>query len=105
MLFLGYHREHPTSNFSDIWSGQQSIPQFWLQKHWAGQGSSTEEEVASKLNLFNKSMIAKDSVDAINIRKAQLFHKQDMAPFIAPQNDIKNVPNIRDVIKSIFGQQ
>ena len=53
MLFLGYHREHQTSNFSDIWSGQQSIPQFWLQKHWAGQGSSTEEEVASKLNLFN----------------------------------------------------
>ena len=50
-------------------------------------------------------MIAKDSVYAINIRKAKLFHKQDMAPYIAPQNDIKNVPNIRDVIKSIFGQQ
>ena len=105
MLFLGYHREHPTSNFSDIWSGQQSIPQFWLQKHWAGQGSSTEEEVLSKFNLFNKSMIAKDSIEARNIREAELFQMKDKVPFQSAQNNINNLPTKFDILKGIFGQQ
>ena len=91
MLFLGYHREHPTSDFSKVWSGEQSIPQFWLNNHWGGKGSSTTEEVEEKLDLFNKSMIAKDSTDAINIRKAELFPKKDTVPFLAPSNDVEPV--------------
>jgi len=105
MLFLGNHRMRPESNFSNIWSGKQSYGDFWQKDHWVGLSKATEEEKREKLNLFNKSMLAKDSIDAINIRKAELFPKQDMAPFIAPQNDIKNVPNIRDVLKDIFGEK
>ena len=100
MLFLGYHREHPTSNFSNIWSGEQSIQDFWLKNHWAG-----DEGAEGKLDLFNKSMIAKDSIDALNIRKAELFPMQDRVPFISPQNDINNLPNVSDILKGIFGQQ
>jgi len=100
MLFLGYHREHPTSNFSNIWSGEQSIQDFWLKNHWAG-----DEGAVEKLDLFNKSMIAKDSIDARNIREAELFPLQDKVPFQSAQNDINNLPNISDILKGIFGQQ
>ena len=105
MLFLGYHREHPTSDFSKVWSGEQSIPQFWLNNHWGGKGSSTTEEVEEKLDLFNKSMIAKDSTDAINIRKAELFPKKDTVPFLSPSNDVETLPETPSVYETIFGSK
>lgn len=105
MLFLGYHREHPTSDFSKVWSGQQSIPEFWLNNHWAGKGSSTQDEIFEKLDLFNKSMVAKDSIDAINIRKAELFPLKDKVPFISAQNDVNNIPGILEMLKGVFGKQ
>ena len=100
MLFLGYHRENASSNFSNIWSGKQSIQDFWLKNHWAGNEGAVE-----KLDLFNKSMVAKDSIDAVNIRKAELFPLQDKVPFQSAQNDINNLPNISDILNSIFGAQ
>ena len=101
MLFLGYHREHPTSNFSNIWSGKQTVDNFWLNNHWAGDAS----ESATKLDLFKKSMLAKDSTDALKIRKAELFGKDDKVPFQSAQNDPFKLPSESDILKSIFGQQ
>ena len=100
MLFLGYHRENASSNFSNIWSGKQSIQDFWLKNHWAGNEGAVE-----KLDLFNKSMVAKDSIDARNIREAELFPLQDKVPFQSAENDINNLPNVSDILKGIFGQQ
>ena len=105
MLFLGYHREHPTSNFSKIWSGEQSIQDFWLKNHWAGSGSSDQATIQEKLDLFDKSMIAKDSVDAINLRKQELFPLQDKVPFQSASSDINNVPDIQGILNKIFGAQ
>tara|TARA_R100001129_G_scaffold99401_1_gene67923 strand:+ start:1484 stop:2137 length:654 start_codon:yes stop_codon:yes gene_type:complete len=98
MLFLGYHREHPTSDFSKLWSGQQSTADFWLKNHWAGTDNPQE-----KLNLFNKSMLAKDSTDAIKAKKEELMYKQNMAPYLADTNNINKIPNVNNVINSIFG--
>ena len=100
MLFLGYHREHPTSNFGNIWSGNQSIQDFWLKNHWAGTEGSE-----SKLDLFNKSMVAKDSTDALKAREEELMYKQNMAPFLADSNNINNLPKEKDILNSIFGAQ
>ncbi len=101
MLFLGYHREHPTSNFSNVWSGKQTVDNFWLNNHWAGDAS----ESATKLDLFKKSMLAKDSTDALKVRKAELFGKDDKVPFQSAQNDPNRLPTESDILKSIFGQQ
>jgi hypothetical protein len=101
MLFLGYHREHPTSNFSKLWSGEQSTSDFWLNHHWSGD----ETESAIKLDLFKKNMLAKDSIDAVNIRKAELFGKDDKVPFQSSQNNPNNLPTTSDILKSIFGQK
>lgn len=101
MLFLGYHKEHPTSNFSNIWSGKQTVDNFWLNNHWAGDAT----ESATKLNLFKKSMLAKDSTDALKVRKAELFGQEDKVPFQSAQNNPNNLPKELDILKRIFGQQ
>ena len=100
MLFLGYHREHPTSNFSKIWSGQQSTGDFWMTNHWAGTENPQE-----KLDLFNKSMLAKDSTDALKAKEEELMYKQNMAPYLSDSNNINKLPKEIDILNSIFGQK
>ena len=79
MLFLGNHREHPNSNFSNIWTGQQTIDDFWLKNHWSGDA----DESAIKLDMFNKSMVHKDSTEAIKAKEEELMYKQNMAPYLS----------------------
>jgi len=98
MLFLGYHREHPSSNFSKVWSGEQSISDFWLRNHWAGTDNPQE-----KLELFNKNMMAKDSTDALKAREEELMYKQNMAPYLSNSNNINKLPKENDILNSIFG--
>ena len=98
MLFLGYHREHPTSNFSNLWSGQQTVDNFWLENHWAGL-----DDPSVKLDLFKKSMLAKDSIDALNIRKAELFGQDDKVPFQSAQKDPNRLPTELNILEGIFG--
>jgi hypothetical protein len=100
MLFLAYHREHPTSNFSNVWSGEQSTPEFWAKYHWAGT-----KDIQGHLNLFNKSMVAKDSTDALRAKKEELLYKQNMAPYLSDSNNINNLPKEKDILNSIFGAQ
>ena len=100
MLFLGYHREHPSSNFSKVWSGEQSISDFWLRNHWAGTDNPQE-----KLELFNKNMMAKDSTDALKAREEELMYKQNMAPYLSNSNNINKLPKENDILNSIFGTQ
>ena len=103
MLFLGYHREHPTSDFSKIWKGEQSIENFWLNNHWSGKSQSSKAETLQKLLLFKKNMVVKDSVDAIKIKKQELFGKKDTVPFVAPSQDVDSLPDIKSVHETIFG--
>ena len=100
MLFLGYHREHPSSNFSQVWSGNQSIGDFWMNNHWAGT-----DKAQDKLDLFNKSMAHKDSTEAIKAKKEELMFKQNMAPYLADSNNINKLPKTNDILNSIFGKQ
>ena len=101
MLFLGYHREHPTSDFSKVWNDEQTVQNFWAENHWAGD----KENLTAKLALFNKNITAKDSIDALNIRKAELFGQDDKVPFQSAQKDPNRLPKESDILKSIFGQQ
>ena len=98
MLFLGFHRMHPNANFSKIWSGEQSIPEFWSKYHWSGK-----EDIEGKLDLFNKSMIAKDSTDALKAKEEELMLKQNMAPFLADSNNVEKLPKEKSILESIFG--
>ena len=100
MLFLAYHRDHDNANFSNIWSGQQSVPEFWSKYHWAGK-----DDIQGKVDLFNKSMLAKDSTDALKSKKEELMYKQNMAPYLSDSNNINNLPKTNDILNSIFGAQ
>ena len=100
MLFLGFHRMHPEANFSKLWSGEQSIVDFWSKYHWAGKDKPQE-----KYDLFNKNITAKDSLDALKAKKEELMYKQNMAPFLADSNNINKLPKEKDIFKSIFGAQ
>ena len=100
MLFLAYHRQHKTSDFSKLWSGEQSTTDFWAKQHWAGN-----KDIPGHMDLFNKSMLAKDSIDARNIREEELFQIKDKVPFQSAENDINNLPSKDDILKGIFGQQ
>jgi len=101
MLFLGYHRGHPVSDFSKVWSNEQTIQDFWAENHWSGD----KENITDKIDLFNKNITAKDSIDALKVRKAELFGKDDKVPFQSAQNDPNRLPEESDILKSIFGQQ
>jgi hypothetical protein len=101
MLFLGNHREHPNSNFSNIWTGQQAISDFWLKNHWSGD----PDDSVIKLDLFNKNMLAKDSTDALKVREEELMYKQNMAPYLSDSNNINNLPTEKNILDSIFGAQ
>ena len=100
MLFLAYHRDHDYANFSNIWSGQQSVPEFWSKYHWAGK-----DDIQGKLDLFNKSMLAKDSTDALKAREEELMYKQNMAPYLSDSNNINKLPTEKNISDSIFGTQ
>ena len=101
MLFLGNHREHPNSNFSNIWTGQQTIDDFWLKNHWSGDA----DESAIKLDSFNKSMAHKDSTEALNAERERLMYSQNMAPYLSDSNNINKLPSTDDILKGIFGAQ
>ena len=101
MLFLGNHREHPKSNFSNIWTGKQTIDDFWLKNHWSGDA----DESAIKLDSFNKSMAHKDSTEALAAKKEELMYKQNMAPYLSDSNNINKLPSKDDILKGIFGEK
>ena len=105
MLFLGNHRMRTESNFSNIWSGEQSYGDFWQKDHWVGLSDATEEQKQAKLDLFNKSMLAKDSTDALRAKEEELMYKQNMAPHLSDSNNINKLPQINDILKGIFGAQ
>ena len=100
ILFLGNHREHPVSNFSKLWSGEQSIQDFWAENHWSG-----EEDVEGHIDLFSKNMLAQDSIKELKAKEEELMLKQNMAPFLADSNNINNLPTEKNILDTIFGAQ
>ena len=100
MLFLGNHREHPTSNFSKVWSGEQSIPSFWSKQHWSGT-----DDVEGHVDKFTKDMLANDSIKAADLRRQELFPLQDKVPFQSASTDINNTPSADSILSKIFGAQ
>ena len=51
VLFLGNMRGHPTANFSKVWNGKESVPEFWANYHWSGDKADRRE----RINSFNES--------------------------------------------------
>tara|TARA_R100000654_G_scaffold22651_2_gene44887 strand:- start:7792 stop:8469 length:678 start_codon:yes stop_codon:yes gene_type:complete len=98
MLFLGFHRMHPKANFSKVWSGEESITDFWFKYHWAGKDKPQE-----KYDLFNKNIIAKDSTDALKEKKEQLMIKENTAPYLSDSNNINKLPTENNILNIIFG--
>jgi len=50
-LFLGNMRQHPKADFAKVWSGEESIPDFWANYHWAGD----DKDRKIRLKSFNNS--------------------------------------------------
>jgi hypothetical protein len=48
VLFLANHREHPKSDYSQIWDGKQSISEFWSKNHQADPNASQRREKEKK---------------------------------------------------------
>lgn len=99
MLFLAYHRQHPNSNFSELWSGKKQMPQWWGDYHWAGD----KEEYASKVNDFILNMAHSDSTKALKAKKEELMYKQNMAPYLSDSNNIDKLPKEKNILDMIFG--
>ena len=97
MLFLGNHRMHPTSNFSKVWSGEQSVQDFWLKNHWSGKDNPQE-----KLNSFIESMAAKDSLAVLESRKEDAKIKQTKMPFLATDSTEKSFQNSINIFNNLF---
>ena len=99
MLFLAYHRKHPNSNFSELWSGKKQMPQWCGDYHWAGD----KEEYASKVNDFILNMAHSDSTKALKAKKEELMYKQNMAPYLSDSNNIDKLPKEKNILDMIFG--
>lgn len=110
ILFLGNHRMHPVADFSKLWSGEQSIENFWLENHWSGKKGLSQADIMKKRMLFKANMLHRDSVEAINVVKQDLFSTQDKVPFISPQTDANNPNNpfniqSFNILESILGKK
>ena len=90
MLFLAYHREHETSNFSELWDGTKDKATWWADYHWSG----AEDLYKGQITKFNKSMISKDAFDAEQKSKKEKEEnlklqkeiKKNSAPFLSNPN-------------------
>jgi len=99
MLFLGNHRMHPKANFSKVWSGEESITEFWLKYHWAGSKNPQD-----KYDLFNSNIAIKDSLDTVKAKEEELLYKKNMAPFLSDSNSVDKFSNFTKIINKIFGK-
>lgn len=52
VLFLGNMRMHPKADFSKVWKGEETVPDFWANYHWAGNPADRKD----RLNAFNTSL-------------------------------------------------
>jgi len=87
MLFLAYHRNHPRSNFSELWEGTKDRPSWWADYHWAGDKEKYDKHVKG----FTLSEAALDSVKALKNKREELELKKNMAPFLSDSNNVNNV--------------
>ena len=77
MLFLAYHRMHPKSDFSELWSEKKDKPQWWADYHWAGT-----ENIPKHIEAFTQSMAAKDSSDLRKLKEQQLELEENLSPVL-----------------------
>tara|TARA_Y100000114_G_C11758086_1_gene328006 strand:+ start:2200 stop:2880 length:681 start_codon:yes stop_codon:yes gene_type:complete len=99
MLFLGNHRMHPDANFSKVWSGEESIADFWFRYHWAGT-----KDPQAKYDLFNSNITLKDSLDTVKAKEEELLYKKNMAPFLSDSNNVDKFSNFTKMLEKIFGK-
>jgi len=93
MLFLAYHRNHPRSNFSELWDGTKDRATWWADYHWSGK----KELYESKIEQFNLSQDSRDAAIAAEKERQEKELKENMAPHISDSNDSNLVPNTEQV--------
>jgi hypothetical protein len=78
-LFLGDMREHPKADFSKVWKGEQSIKDFWLDNHWAGDKKYRNKRAES----FDNSMKDYENFIAKQAKQEQPSQIQTPPPVTA----------------------
>ena len=82
ILFLGNMREHPKADLAKIWKGEQSIPEFWANYHWAG----AKKDRATRINNFKGTFEEyKDNYITPEFRKEQPSIAQDNTRVVIPE--------------------
>lgn len=92
ILFLGNMRMHPRADFSNLWKGEETVPEFWANYHWAGD----EQDRDDRLSSFNKSL---DKYKQINQQPSQEYilelpeRKRDITNIKQPSINQNLIPN------------
>lgn len=86
ILFLGNMRMHPRADFSKVWKGEESIPDFWANYHWAGD----DMDRPKRLKAFNTSF------DKYKETKPEENYKDSNLKLPTQAKDVVNIkqPNI-----------
>ena len=92
MLFLAYHRNHPRSNFSELWDGTKDRADWWADYHWSGT-----DDVEGHITKFNLSQDSRDAAVAAEKERQEKELKENMAPHISDSNDSNLVPKTEQV--------
>lgn len=87
VLFLGNMRMHPKADLGKVVKGDQTVPEFWANYHWAGSprdrdkrlksfNNSLEDfkkkETTPDIDLSNMSLAPEKVKDAINIKQPNI---------------------------------
>lgn len=85
VLFLGNMREHPKADLGKIWKGEQSIPEFWANYHWAGAKKDRAARIENFKGTFEKY---DNNYVAPEFKKEQLPIAQDNTRVVIPEQQI-----------------
>tara|TARA_R110000822_G_scaffold302649_2_gene427002 strand:- start:63715 stop:64698 length:984 start_codon:yes stop_codon:yes gene_type:complete len=75
-LFLGNMKGHPTADFANVWSGEQSNAEFWASYHWAG----SEKDKVARLKSYAKSQSM--YIDAVANNTVPVWDPQKIEPVV-----------------------
>jgi len=82
ILFLGNMKVHPKADLSKIWKGEQSIPEFWANYHWAG----AKKDRATRINNFKGTFEEyKNDYVPSEFKKEQPSIAQDNTRVVIPE--------------------
>ena len=54
VLFLGNMIMHPKADFKKIWNGEETVPEFWANYHWAGSSAQRKKKLESFMTSLER---------------------------------------------------